>query len=510
MTGLSADARAKGPVPAPTLRALAVRGSAWTIGGYAASQAFRLVSSLVLSRLLAPNEFGLMALANIFVQGLQMLSDLGVGPSIIQNKRGEEPAFLNTAWTLQIVRGFALWGLAAALAWPAAWMYGAPQLGAILPALGAGLAIAGFNSTSLITLRRRLSLGRVLARDLTGQVVGFITMCAVAAVWPTVWALVVGSLVFHTTMMLMSHKVAGHIRPRLGWDPSAAREIVRFGKWVFLSTALTFFAMQIDRLALGGLMTPVELGVYSIALMLVGMAKEATAKLGSLVLFPALSRKQDDPDGLVRSCLRARSALLWVCGAMLAAVAIAAPEFFRLLYDPRYWGAGATSQWLVILIWTTVLHTTADPALLASGKARALFVMNVIVVAGIVPAVVGYDAGGLPMFIGGLALARLAALGWVIHRAPARRKELLKQSVVATAGLAAYALAGIALVDWLGANAPRWAMLGVTAGLAAAPGLGAARVILRVWKSRKPAERSAAEARAAEEAASLNSGLTAT
>ena len=84
-------------------------GSAWVVFGHVASQGIRLAANLILTRLLFPEAFGLMALVNIFLQGLEMFTVLGIGPSIIQNRRGDDPAFLNTAWTIQVIRGFVLW-----------------------------------------------------------------------------------------------------------------------------------------------------------------------------------------------------------------------------------------------------------------------------------------------------------------------------------------------------------------------------------------------------------------
>ena len=63
----------------------------------------------MLTRLLFPEAFGLMALIQTFMIGLAMFSDLGIGPAIIQSDRGEDPDFLNTAWVMQILRGICLW-----------------------------------------------------------------------------------------------------------------------------------------------------------------------------------------------------------------------------------------------------------------------------------------------------------------------------------------------------------------------------------------------------------------
>ena len=137
------------------LLARAIRSSAWTIFGYGTSQAVRLGANLILTRLLFPEAFGLMALIGVIITGLALFSDFGIGPSIMQNKRGDEPAFLNTAWTIQILRGAVLYLGCCALAWPAAVFYGEPTLAHFLSIASLSLLIGGFlrpNSTPLIAI----------------------------------------------------------------------------------------------------------------------------------------------------------------------------------------------------------------------------------------------------------------------------------------------------------------------------------------------------------------------
>src|SRR5260221_2749930 len=92
-----------------SLKSRVISGSMWTLLSYGASQVLRLGGNLVFAALLNKEAFGLMALVNIFVQGLGMFSDIGIGPSLIQSRRGEDPAFLNTAWPGHVVHGFLHW-----------------------------------------------------------------------------------------------------------------------------------------------------------------------------------------------------------------------------------------------------------------------------------------------------------------------------------------------------------------------------------------------------------------
>lgn len=102
-----------------------------------------------------------MALGNVFIIGLHLFSDIGIGTSIIQNKRGDEPNFLNTAWTMQVIRGMGLWLCCLLIALPISALYGEPNLLWLIPALGFNTVINGFNSTSLFTLNRKIALGKL-------------------------------------------------------------------------------------------------------------------------------------------------------------------------------------------------------------------------------------------------------------------------------------------------------------------------------------------------------------
>ncbi len=95
-----------------TLRQRSIHAGLWTIGGHALSQVIRLASNLILTRLLVPEMFGLMTLANLLLVGVWLFSDLGLKQSVVQSSRGHEPTFLNTAWVVQIVRGIVMWLMA--------------------------------------------------------------------------------------------------------------------------------------------------------------------------------------------------------------------------------------------------------------------------------------------------------------------------------------------------------------------------------------------------------------
>ena len=423
-----------------SLRSRTIRGTIWTTGGYGASQVVRLAVNLVLTRLLQPHMFGLMTLVNIFVQGLQGFSDVGIGPAIIQSKRGDEPAFLNTAWTVQVLRGVMLGGVAALIAWPVARLYGEEELMWLLPVAGLAAVIAGFNSTSLFTLNRHLQVGALTLRMLVAQVVGAAAMLIWAMIHPSVWALLAGNLAAALATVAFSHMLLPGMRNRFQWDRSAAREMMKFGRWIFISTLLTFLALQADRLIFGKLISLHDLGVYGVAAMMAALPTQAILRLGGVVVFPAYSRAMAAGSVFQHVFDRVRLPLLAGAGLVTAALVAGGHHVIELLYDPRYHRAGWMLQLLAVSGWFQVMQVTNGSALLALGSPRSVAAGNMVKLAAMVAFVpLGFWSHGLLGGIVGIILSdalKYAASSFLAHRKGLHMlgKDLMLSLLVAVTG----------------------------------------------------------------------------
>ena len=116
-----------------TLESRALKGTYFVIAFYGLALALRMVSSVVLTKLYAPEMFGLMTLITTVIVGLTLFSHIGLEDSIISNPRGDDEAFINTAWTIQVLCGVGVWLVTILLAWPVAHFYGQPSLILLLP-----------------------------------------------------------------------------------------------------------------------------------------------------------------------------------------------------------------------------------------------------------------------------------------------------------------------------------------------------------------------------------------
>jgi O-antigen/teichoic acid export membrane protein len=353
-----------------SVKQLAVRGAVWTIASYGLSQVLRLGSNLILTRLLVPEMFGLMSLVYVFITALHLFSDVGIGTSLIQNKRGEEPDFLNTAWTLQVCRGLILWFCTLLLAWPIAHLYQQPQFLWLIPVVGLGTVISGFNSTSVFTLNRNMAFGQLAIFELSGQSIGIVVMIVWAWLSPTIWAILMGSFASQILQLVWSHYWNSGSPNRLIWNQEVVKEILSLGKWIFVSTALTFFAEQADRLILGKLLTLDVLGVYGVALNLADIPRSITLALSGKVMFPAITKLVDQPREILRAkILKNRQPILIALAVGLTLLVSFGDVAIKILYDDRYIQAAWMLPILALGIWPRVLcNTGIESALFAIGK----------------------------------------------------------------------------------------------------------------------------------------------
>lgn len=351
-----------------SLKNLSIRGVVWIFGGHGAGELLRLASNLILTRLLIPEDFGLMLMVNVILLGLQLFSDVGIGPSIIQNARGEDPRFLNTAWTIQVIRGCVLWLVSILLAYPFALLYDMPQLAQLIPVAALTSIIAGFGSTKLFSLNRELHFGRIVLLRLGGAAISIAVMILWAYFSPTVWALVIGGIVGSLFLTISSHFITPGPSNRFAWDRDAVQELFNFGKWIVISTAIGFFANRGDRLILGKFMTVAELGMFSIALVLANSLIKLVSNIGSHILFPLYARlAEEDPTLLGKKITRARGALMAVTIPPLCLLAVWGSDIVEFMWDTRYEGAGWMLQVLSAGGIVQVINITLIPILLAMG-----------------------------------------------------------------------------------------------------------------------------------------------
>jgi len=405
------NSRMRGALTSGSLTARVMRSSGLTVIGFGFSQVLRLASNLLLTRLLFPEAFGLMALVMVFMIGLHMFSDFGIGPAVMRSERGDEPAFLDTVWTVQIIRGMALFVIGCLLAAPVAAFYGEPILFWMLIVASGQLLLLGLMPTRRETANRHLSLGKLTVLEMVTQVISLVVIVGLALALQSVWALVIGTLIGTCIQVLiMSSFLPGH-RNSLHWDRAAAHEVIHFGKWIFLSTIFGFFLAQGDKLILGKFLALDVFGVYNIGFFLGSFP----LMLGSVVITrmlipiyrscPPLESRENFRK--LRGMRMIATAALFVA---LGAVAFCGVWLVDLLYDDRYVHAGPIVVLIACIQIPLVIGLTYDHAALAAGDSKRFFFVSatkaILLIVGLL---LGTQLGGLIGALIGQAVATLAA-----------------------------------------------------------------------------------------------------
>ncbi|WP_331288248.1 MULTISPECIES: oligosaccharide flippase family protein [Methylobacteriaceae] len=415
-------------------RSAILSGSAWTIGTYAASVVLRFGSNVMLSRLVAPEVFGMIAIIVVIRTGAELLSDIGIGQNIVNNPRGDDPAFYNTAWTLQILRGLILCVLCCLFAGPLAQIYGAPESAIQLGALT--LAVLGTTSTSLCLLQRRLRLPMLTMFDLTLDFIGTVTLLLLVSWSPTIWTILLCNLL-SSVMRVVASYLMPESRNRLCLDRRHLGEIVRFGKWIFLWSMVGFFSLNVDRLYIGTMVPLALLGVYSIARTMAELPAALAGRLGHSLVFPLVSAAGDMPhERLRREIGPIRLGFLLVAAVGIGGAAAGGDFIIRAIYDPRYALAAAMLPPLLLGSWATILCTTNEYVLIGQGRPKVGTVASCIKL--------GYLLIGLPLAfqVGGI----LAALTILVTADMVRYAALLIAQLRTRTGFGAHDLLATAVL----------------------------------------------------------------
>jgi len=388
-----------------SLKKRALQGTVLTALNHGGQQALRLVGNLILTRLLFPKAFGLMALVQSFLIGLEMFSDVGIGPSIVHSKHGDDPSYLNTAWTVQVIRGGLLWMIAALIAFPAAWFYDEPTLGWMLVAVGGSSFIGGFTSTKLATADRNLTLGRLTVIELGCYVVNLAITILLAWWMRSVWSLVIGGLIGTSLKTLATHVWLPGIKNRFHWDKHALQELRSFGQWIVLTTALGYLVIQGDRLVVGRLLDTRFLGVYTVALTFSLLPTEVIRQASAKVLFPSYSElMRTQPERLYPMLRKSRLLLLGASWGGCLVMIFGGALLINVLYDNRYADAGWMLPLMSVGTLGMALTLSYDGVLLATGNthymALLLAIQSVIKLSGML---IGFYVGGQEGVIIGLA-----------------------------------------------------------------------------------------------------------
>lgn len=342
--------------------------SAWVAGAFAVMQALRLITNIVLAWFLTPAIFGVMTLVNALRTGVELITDVGVGQNIVVAQKGDEPAFISTAWTIQALRGGFLFILGVALSWPIAHWYERPELFPVLATVSVIFLLTGVNAPARFLMTRRREVRRMALFDLSMAVINSILSIAFAMALPSVGGMIAALIAYSTVLALASYGMMDFRILKFRIDRAHASTIVSFGKWVFFSSLVYFGATNFDRLYLPTQIPLAVFGVYGIARTFGDTATQLMQRLGGMVIFPTVARQNGELQQRMPQIVRMRTAGLALISASVGVGIAIGDLFIAVAYDQRYAAAQVILPLLLFGTWFSVQAAVAESVMMGLSR----------------------------------------------------------------------------------------------------------------------------------------------
>jgi len=375
------------------LKKKAFGAAGWNLSQTAAQYGFRLISNLIMTRLLMPDAFGLLGFATTVITALTLFTDIGINQSIVRDKDGADPRYLQVAWTVKIVRSLVISGgvvVAAVLIAlleprfaPPGTVYSDPRLPLLVALTSITTLMQGLESTTKDLSFRNMEYRLYSILTIVAQVMSMLTMIGFALISPTVWALLAGMLSNNVYMCIFTHIFLPGPRMKLVWDEEIASRLWHFGKWIILSSTFTFIQSSADKFLLGALLSATVFGLYVIAQVWSGAVNNVISLMAQQVGFPMVSEvMRTRPHDLERVFRRFQMSIDAICIVGFLGLFLGSNILIMLLYTSKYHEAAHYLGLLSVSV-LSMRFETFNRLLLNLGKSRAMTVVSFLRAAGL-------------------------------------------------------------------------------------------------------------------------------
>ncbi|MBY3068894.1 oligosaccharide flippase family protein [Rhizobium laguerreae] len=370
-----------------------IKGSVWLSFSRAIVNGLSALSTFVLAWYLAPSDFGLVAIATTIQIILSSVTDLSLGQALIRHESPSENHF-SAVWTLSVTRSAILGLVFAAGAYPIAEFYSEPRLVGVMFALSFSLFMSGLGNPRRVMLQRDLIFWQEFVLNVSQKLIGFIVTVAVAAIYQSYWALVIGTLAYQVTNIIVSYTVLP-FWPRITFRH--ARELFSFSLWLTAGQIVNTLNWRVEYLLIGKWLGATELGHYTVGNTLSTLpTREATAPLNQTI-YPGFSRVRHDPVRLTAAYQRAQALLAAVALPAGIGMAVVADPMIRLALGEKWIPAIFIVQALASVFALQTLGSLVQALGMAKGHTKLLFIRDTQMLVTRVPIIiVGLLLAGLP------------------------------------------------------------------------------------------------------------------
>ena len=429
-----------------------------TAVSFGAQAVIRLASSIILTRILRPEAYGIITVILSIVFVVELLADLNVTLFIVREPDGDEPRFLNTAWTMRLCRGALNTALVFSFA-PliANTFYNEPELILPLRVFSLSFLISGFESMAFVIATRRKRTRIYMYTELLASFVSTTFSIVYCHYSRDYWGLIYGILVNRAFVAIASYRFYPELRPKFQFEREAVRSVMKFTRYTMPSSLLTIAMTQFDKMVFLRLFDLRLLGIYGLAGNVAAPIESLIARISNQVLYPRCAHNFRADRTTVKSKYYGENIRLFISILIMpAAIGGGARLIIALLYDTRYAQAAAVLQAFMVRAMLLALATPAEDLMIASGAPQVMLVGNLFRASWMfVMSLAGYYFFGFMGFTYGAALSPLLPLiyYWWLQRKSGllvAGNELYKVIFAVVMTVIAYGVCSLILALWPG------------------------------------------------------------
>jgi lipopolysaccharide exporter len=389
-----------------TMRAVA-KGAAWMVAFRFAERSLGLISTLILARLLSPDDFGLVAMAMTFIALIELINALGFDTALIQHPKPERPQY-DTAFTLNALTAVTCALAMVALSVPIANFYREPELVGIVCALSLAWAVQGFDNPGTVQFRRDMQFQREFAFLTIRRVAAFVVTIAAAFWLRSYWALVIGTVFGRVAMVALSYAMHPY-RPR--FSLAASRELLSFSRWLFLGNLLAFANARLSNFFVGRIGGPKALGLYTVAYEIGTLPTSELLAPINRALIPGFARMTGDVIQLRRNFVDVIGATMLFAFPAAFGIAAVAEPLVRLVLGAEWMEAVPLLQLLAFIGAASAIAGNTFPVYYALGKPKVTtYILALRLAIAVVAITIGAQIAGVIGVAWGELIAALAML----------------------------------------------------------------------------------------------------
>ena len=345
-----------------------VRGGVWLFALRITNRGLGFIRTIILARLLLPEDFGILGIAMLATSTLDSLSQTGFQSALVQ-KKGDVNEYLDVAWTTLAVRGVILFFILFLSAPLIATFFSSTQAKLVIMVVAVNMLLTGFGNIGIMFFQKELEFNKQFLYELSATLVDLAVSISLAFILRNVWALVWGGIAKNCARFILSY-VLHPYRPRIRFEKEKFQDLFGFGIWVSGSTILIFLITQGDDIFVGKMLGVTALGFYQMAYMLSNLPVTEITDVISRVTFPAYSKLQNDLTKLREAYLQVLQLTAYISIPLAAGIFVLGAEFTRIFLGQKWIPIVPAIQFLALAGLVGSITATTRPIFHGVGKPK--------------------------------------------------------------------------------------------------------------------------------------------